>query len=204
MKIAWKSLLAGVLSVVLLAPVAWAAEEGAAHGAEHGTPQLFAPPAEGVVVALTTLVVFALLLAVLGRFAWGPIAAGLKAREERIRKAIDDADAARERAEATLREYNTKLAAAENRVREMLASATAQGEKLATDIRMKGQQEAEEARQRATRDIESAKNQAVAEIYEKAADIGASMAEKILRRSINAEDHRDLVERGLEQLSSTR
>ena len=47
----------------------------------------------------------------------------------------------------------------------MIAKATADGERLAAQIRTHAQQEAEEARERALRDIETARNQALSEIY---------------------------------------
>jgi F-type H+-transporting ATPase subunit b len=182
-----------------LGSIAVASEAG-----EHAEPQLLAGPDVGLVTAVTTLVIFALLLAVLGKFAWGPIASGLKAREEKIRKDIADAEATRARAEATLREYQQQLAAAENKVREMIGGAVAQGEKMAVDIRARAKQEAEETKNRATREIEAAGKQAVAEIYEKAAEISTAVAEKILRRNINADDQRDLVRRSLEELQSVK
>jgi F-type H+-transporting ATPase subunit b len=187
----------GVAVVVLgllLAVPAFAAE-----GEQSG---LFHSPQEGFVTALTTLVIFIILVAVLGRFAWGPIASGLQAREERIRKDIADAEAARARAEATLREYNTKLASAEEEVRALIARATADGERVANNIRIQAQQEAEDIKNRATRDIEQSRKQAIAEIYQTAADIATDMAEKILRRTVNREDQRELLGRSLEQLET--
>jgi F-type H+-transporting ATPase subunit b len=157
-------------------------------------------PREAIIPAVTTLVVFALLLAVLGKYAWGPIASGLKAREDKIRQDIRNAEEARARAEATLGEYNQKLAAAENEVRQIMAKASADAERLATSFRMQAQQEAEEIKERAQRDIEASKNQALSEIYEKAAELSTSIAEKILRRNINVEDQRDLVNESLRQL----
>jgi ATP synthase F0 subunit b len=133
----------------------------------------------------------------------GPnVLAGLKAREQRIRKDIADAEAARAKADATLREYNTQLAGAEAKMRDMLAKAASDAEKLATGIRMQAQQEAEEAKERATRDIEAAKNQALTEIYQQAADLSTAIDEKILRRNLNPDDQPDLVNQSLEQLTS--
>jgi F-type H+-transporting ATPase subunit b len=169
-----------------------------------GEPQLLAEGKQGMITALTTLIVFLVLVAVLGKFAWGPIAGGLKAREDKIRKDIQDAEEARARAEATLKDYNTQLATAENRVREMLAKATADGEKLATGIRMKAQQEAEEIKERSQRDIEAARDQALREIYEKTAELSTNIAEKIIRRNLNPADQQDLVRQSLEQLQSVR
>jgi F-type H+-transporting ATPase subunit b len=158
-------------------------------------PQAIAP-------AVTTLVVFALLLAVLGKFAWAPIATGLKAREDRIRQDISEAEAARKRAEATLAQYNQQLATAESQVRDILAKASTDAERIATSMKMKAQQEAEEAKERATREIEAARKAAVADIYAQAADLSTSIAEKILRRSLNANDQRDLVAQSLEKFQT--
>lgn len=189
--------LLGVIGALALPCVALAAE---GHGGGGESP--IAKPAEGLVTAITTLVVFALLLAVLGKWAWGPIAQGLKAREQRIRQEIADAEATRARAEATLKEYQARLATAEQQVRDLIASATKQGEQIAADIKTRAQQDSEEARQRATREIDSARQQALAEIYERAADISTSIASKILRRNINADDQRDLVRQGLAELET--
>src|SRR5205085_388944 len=104
-------------------------------------------------------------------FAWGPIASGLKAREDKIRKDIADAEAARAKAEATLKEYSAQLATAEARIRDMMAKASADAEKLSTSLRMQAQQEAEEIKERSTRDIEAARKAALNDIYSQAAEL---------------------------------
>ena len=63
-------------------------------------------------------------------------------------------------------------------------------------------EEAEEAKDRATRDIETARKNAVSDIYAQAADLSTSIAEKILRRNLNADDQRQLVESSLQQFQS--
>jgi F-type H+-transporting ATPase subunit b len=84
----------------------------------------------------------------------------------------------------------------------MLAGAAADAEKLATQIRMRAQTEAEEAKDRATKDIEIARANAVNDIYAQAAELSTSIASKILRRNLNPDDQRDLVNRSLEQLQT--
>ena len=49
-------------------------------------------------------------------------------------------------------------------------------------------------------EIETARKQAIQQIYTEAANLSTSIAEKILRRNLNADDQRDLVNRSLEQL----
>ena len=67
---------------------------------------------------------------------------------------------------------------------------------------MKAQQEAEESKEHATREIEAAKQTALTEIYAQTANLATSIAEKIIRRNLNADDQRDLVDQSLKQLQS--
>src|SRR5688572_19809125 len=190
-----------LLLTLSLAGSAFAADAG--HGG--GGDQKLSPiptPRQAIAPAVTTLLVFALLLAVLGKYAWGPIATGLKNREEKIRRDIADAEAARKRAEETLAQYNTQLATAEQQVRDILAKGQRDAEQMATNMKMQAQKEAEDAKERATRDIEAARKNAVADIYAQAADLSTSIAEKILRRNLNANDQRELVESSLQQFQS--
>jgi len=200
-------ILALLLTICVAAPAFAAdAHDGGGHGGGGGgEPEKLSPVPtlpQAIAPAVTTLIVFALLVAVLGKYAWGPIATGLKNREDKIRRDIADAEAARARAEATLAQYNTQLATAEQQVRDILAKAQRDAEQMATNMKMQAQKEAEDAKERATRDIETARKNAVADIYAQAADLSTSIAEKILRRNLNANDQRELVESSLQQFQS--
>jgi len=148
------------------------------------------------------LVIFILLAIVLYKTAWKNVLAGLKSREERIRKDIADAEAARLKAEAALKDYNQQLATGSEKVREMLSRATTDAEAIATQIRARAQQEAEETKERALKDIEAARDQALSEIYAQAADLATRVAEKIIRRNLNADDQRELVNQSLQELQT--
>ncbi len=84
----------------------------------------------------------------------------------------------------------------------ILSQAAADAEKIGTSIRMKAQEEAEEAKERATKEIEAAKNTALTEIYEQTANLATSIAEKVIRRNLNADDQRELVKESLKQLQN--
>ena len=185
-------------------PVGETKSEAAAHSGEQEEPSLVPDfqKKETWMSALWVVIIFLVLLVVLYFTAWKNVLTGLKAREDRIRKDIAEAEAARARAEATLKEYNSQLAAAENRVREMINNATKDGERVASEIRMRAQAEAEESKKRAMKDIDTARQNALSEIYQRAAELSTSIAEKILRRNINAEDQKDLVKRSLDELQT--
>ena len=199
------------LLLTLAAPPALAADTrtpaqpsgGAAQTAhdDHAKPGLLEP---NFFSALWVVIIFLALLIILYPTAWKNVLAGLKAREQRIRTDIAEAEAARARAEATLREYHAQLATAEQKVRDMINQAAAQGEQVANNIRTRAENEAQEIRERSMREIESARKQAVAQLYEEAATLATSVAEKIIRRNLNAEDQKELVQQSLEELQSLR
>jgi len=195
-----------MFGLCLLAPaqLLMAAEEatGGAAGEYKGELVPKSLDNEVILQAIWVIVIFAILLAILYQTAWKNVLAGLKKREERIRKDIADAEAARSRAETTLKQYNQQLATAEGQVREMLAKAAGEAEKIGAGIRMRAQQESEEVKERALRDIDASRKQALSEIYEQTANISTQIAEKILRRNLNADDQRDLVNESLKQLQS--
>lgn len=150
--------------------------------------------------AIWVLAIFLVVAIILYNTAWKNVLVGLKAREDRIRNDIADAEAARVKAEDTLRQYDSRLADAEQKVRDILEKAAVDAEKIGTSIRMKAQEESEEAKERATKEIEAAKQTALTEIYEQTANLATSVAEKIIRRNLNPDDQRDLVNQSLQQL----
>src|SRR5262249_44569208 len=77
---------------------------------EHETA--LSPFSGNVGNALWTVVIFALVVLVLGKFAWGPILDQLKTRENFIHDALNAAKQQKEAAEASLKEYTEKLRAA--------------------------------------------------------------------------------------------
>lgn len=179
---------------------------GEAHaGGEHveGDNRLLQlPPSKDTALsALWVLIIFVVLLIILYPTAWKNVLVGLKKREERIRTDIAEAEAARGRAEKTLAEYNARLATAEQKVRDMIQEATVQAQQIADGIRTRAQQDAQEAKEKATADIERARADAVAQIYEQAATLATAVAERVLPRTLSAEDQQALVNRSLDEIS---
>ena len=191
-------LAAAVASAVALAlpTVALAAE--AADGEISAIPKF----TQAFIPALFTLIVFGVLVAVLGKQAWGPISKGLEDRENKIRRDIEEAERARMDAEAKQKEYEQRLATAEGRVRELMAQAQTDAENLQTRIKSDAEADAAERLDRAAREIEGNKDLAVTEVRAEAAALATLVAEKILKREINRDDQDRLVEESLQQVDT--
>lgn len=153
--------------------------------------------------AIWTLTIFVIVLLVLGKFAWGPILAGLQRREQFIRESLSSAKSDREAAETQLREYEQRLLAA----REEGSKIVEEGRRDAEVVKRRIEEEARSAGdamiERARREIELARDTALRELYEKSADLATNVAGSILRRQLSGEDHARLVREALEELKAS-
>ena len=153
-------------------------------------------------LAIYTLVVFLVLLTILWKVAWGPIASSLEAREKHIHNEIAAAEGANAEAKRLLGEHAKKMAEVQNEVRAIIDEARRDAQHTQQEIVKQAQVEAQAARDRATREIEQAKDHALQEIFHRAADVATEVAGQILRRSMNPQDHRDLVQQAIKDLPS--
>jgi F-type H+-transporting ATPase subunit b len=152
-------------------------------------------------LAIATFIIFMLLSAILAKFAWGPISDGLDKREAGIAKMIDDARLAQQQAEAQLRSYEAKLAAATEEARSMVAQARQDAANARERDMAAAKEEAEKLLQRAKQDIEASKRAALQEIAEKSVNTAITLASNIVRREVKPEDHDRLVSDALSQFS---
>jgi F-type H+-transporting ATPase subunit b len=153
-------------------------------------------------LAIWTLVVFFLLVAVLGKFAWGPIATGLEKREHSIESMIADAKRNQDEAKALLANYETKLAASQEEFRAHIEQGRREGEAVAAKIVADAQAAATRERERSVTEIEQAKNAALGEIAAKSVDVAMGLAGKIVRRQITGEDQKSLLREAVEGIAS--
>ena len=151
-------------------------------------------------LGIYTLVVFGLLVFILGKYAWGPMMAGLDKREKDMRQARDDAQKARDEAQRILADVQKQYGAAGDKVREMIDEARRDG--LALKDRLKAEAGAEIAaeRDRGKKEIETARDQALQDIWSRAVELATLISAKTIRRNIGPDDHRAMVDEALADL----
>jgi F-type H+-transporting ATPase subunit b len=153
-------------------------------------------------LGIWSFVVFLILLAILWKWAWGPIVTALDAREKHIHNEIAEAEAANAEAKRILAEHEKKMAEVQNEVRAILDEARRDAQHTQQEIMKQAQGEAQATRDRAVREIEQARDQALQELFHRAADAATEMASQIVHRSLNPQDHRDLVAKAMKELPS--
>jgi F-type H+-transporting ATPase subunit b len=174
-----------------------AADHGDAHGGGGGT-LLSADPG----AAIWNLLIFLSVLAILTKFVWPPILAGLQARENHIREDLEGADRANKEARVLLTEYNQRLSQAQTEVQGLLAQARKDAEVSAKKIVEQAREESDQQKNRALADIEMAKRAALAEMADQTTDIAVQMARQMIGRELKAEDHAEVVRQALQGLPS--
>ncbi|MBE7466606.1 MAG: F0F1 ATP synthase subunit B [Planctomycetes bacterium] len=151
-------------------------------------------------VLVWTCVVFFMLLAVLWKFAWGPLLKALDEREQRIGKKIADADARFKEAEQKAAEYEKRLAVAKEEATAIIEEGKRDAIKVRDEIQAAAQAEATKMLERAKREIGLAQEQAIAELRNRLVDFTAEMAATVIEREVKADDHRRFIESGIEKV----
>jgi len=153
-------------------------------------------------LAIWTMVVFLCLLALLAKFAWGPIMEGLERRESSIAAAIDEAEQAAAKGAEQLKLYEAKLAAAADETREILAQARKDAEATGERMIAEAKEAAIRERDKAIADISAAKNSALQEITERSVDLAVTMAGRMIQRQLTPDDRAGLIRDALDQLTN--
>ena len=149
-----------------------------------------------------SLITFFVVLAVLGKFAWGPILSALQKREAFIRDSLAQAKRDREDAERQLKEYTEKLVAARAEATAIVDEGRRDAEVLKRKIEDDAKVEAQASLDRAKREIALATDTAVKELYTISAKLAMEVAGKIIRKELNAGEHERLISESIDELES--
>lgn len=160
----------------------------------------FDPLARDPAAFMLTLILFLVLFGLLLKFAWNPILNALDAREKRIGDAVQAAESAKDEAERLKTEIQRQITDNERSIAQRIEEGRQAAERQAQDILDKAKASADAERERALRDIEVRKQQALTELRDESVRLSKAIAERVLARELNADDHRRLANEVLEAM----
>ena len=170
------------------------ASGGFGAGGEGGASPVAGP------LTITTWVVFLIVFALLYKFAFKKIVAGLDERESSIRQSIEDAD----RLKKELAEIDAKRQAilneAEDKSKAMIAEARKAAQEAAHVIEEKAREEAQIQTENARREIAIARDTARAALRKEAADLAIGVASRIVRENLDDSKNRALTDQLISQM----
>ncbi len=143
------------------------------------------------------IVSFGILLWVLYKFALPPILETLETRERKIRETIDQAEQNRAASERKLKEYEAKLQGAAKEVESILSEAKQKAQQLLEENEQRLRAESQRIKEETTQDIDRERRKALQDIKNQTADLAILVAEKVIGRSLSADDHQRFAKEAL-------
>src|SRR5262252_2969712 len=150
-----------------------------------------------------TILTFLVLLALLAKFAWRPLLQALEARQQAIRKSLDDAQQAKQELERLNAESAQIVARARVEADAIISQSRSDGERLREEIRQKARTEADNIVKNAERQIQLETTRALELIRHEAVDLSVTIASKILQRNLTKADNERLIDEALRQVTGS-
>lgn len=183
------------LGLLLFPLMAFAGAEG-----EHGGDPLQIDLGLQIWVVLT----FVVMMGLLAKLAFKPIAEALDRRSQTIKQSLDDAEKSRAEAKKLMEGYQTQIAEARTEANKLIEEARALGENVRKEVVDKANTEAFAVVQRAQEEIERQKEKGVQELKDTVANLSVQIASRVLEKEVNEATHRQLVDNLIRDLSKIR
>lgn len=150
------------------------------------------------------LINFFILLFCLKKFLYKPLFNMLDERAATIAKNVDDAEQARDEANALKAEYEASLKEAQAKAQEIIQNANKLGEETRAEIVAKAREEAARASEKAREEINREKEQALKDLRAEVADLAVDAASKIIGRNVTVADHENLVNEFIKEVGDAK
>jgi F-type H+-transporting ATPase subunit b len=148
-------------------------------------------------LSVWTLIVFAGLVFLLGKFAWGPILKMVDEREKGIQSALDQAAQRNAEAAKLLDEHKAQLADARRQASELIQEGRVAGESVRREIEEKARVEAQAILDRAKDEIGRERDAALQTLRKESVELALAAASRLMQENLDQAKDRAIVERYL-------
>ena len=141
-----------------------------------------------------------ILTLILKHFLFKPVQKMLAERQGQVDQLYREAEDSRTEAEKDKAMYSEKLAGAVEEAESIVRAAAQRADRQSDEILADAGRRAAETVKRAEEEIEQAKKKAMDELKNEVAGISVTIAENVVGRELNGEDHRQLIDSFIENL----
>lgn len=149
------------------------------------------------VISLLNLVLLFLLVK---KFLFKPVKKVLEQRQKEIDDRYDQADAANAEAQESRRNWEEKLAGADAQADDILQTATENARRRGDTLVAQARAEADSIIRMAQNEAKLERQMAAAGIKQEIVEVSGALAQKLLEREINTQDHRALIDSFIEEI----
>jgi F-type H+-transporting ATPase subunit b len=143
------------------------------------------------------VIAFLILLYILVRVAYNPLAQAMAARTERIRSELSAAELASKQAQEANERTQALVDQAKQQSQEILRQAAANAETVRSQIIDEARAEAEKVVERGKQEIERERRAAFDDLRRSVSDIAILAASQVVRKSLDSAENRRLVEEAI-------
>ena len=154
-----------------------------------------------VPLLITQLVSFGILFVVLRLVAYKPLMRMMDERSRRIKESMDQAETVRQQSEQAEGEVRKQLEQASRDGQERLQRAIKAGEDVKAKAQEDARTEAEALISRARQEIQQERDEAINEVRRSFADLTVLAAGKVIEKSLDKAQHKELIDKVLEESS---
>ena len=142
---------------------------------------------------------FVVLIFLLSRFLYRPVVGMLDERSRRIEESLAAAERARAEVAQADREREELLANARREIQDMLAQGQQIADRIQSEARASAQQEGQRIIERSRQEATAERDQAMIELRREVASLAVQAAERVIRKSLDGQTHRQLIEEFLSE-----
>ncbi len=150
-----------------------------------------------------TIATFLVLAGLLAKFAWRPLLAAMAARQDAIRKSLDEARQAKTELERLNVESARILAQARTEAEAILTATRSDATQFREELKQQARADAAAIVKNAEKQVELEKTRALQEIRQEAVNLSVTIASKLLQRNVSKEDNLRLIEDTFKHIEST-
>ena len=147
-----------------------------------------------------TIITFLILLGLLSKFAWKPLLHALEKRENEIAQSLEDAEKARKELDRLTSEGDEIIAKARSEAQAIVGEGKKAADQLKESTLLKAKETAAANLDDAKEQIKMEKEKAIAEIKGEVVGLSLSIAEKLVKKNLNEEDNKSLINESLKNI----
>lgn len=151
-----------------------------------------------------TIVFFLIVFVVLKKYAFGAIQKLIDERREQIRRAIEEADNARDEARRLLEEHRQLIGQARSEAEQILAEARRTRESMEQRMREETEQDRQRRLEETRKEIAAETARALEQIRAEVAELTLDAASRVVGKKLDAERDRELIAEAIGSLDFSR
>ena len=146
-----------------------------------------------------TILTFFVLLFILRWKAWGPLMDAMDVRAKKISESLAKAEKVTAEAELQVKKNEEILTNARKEAQDIISKAREAGDKLKQKLEADGKEQYNNMLENAKSDIDAEKQKALGEIKNTVVDIAIKASEKVIKRNLNEDDNKKMVEDAVDE-----